>query len=271
MIDADCRLAETAVERLTRACASTHRPIQALYIMAAPTESDLKYEVAEFAWRVKNWVRPLGLRALDLPCQLMGSGMAFPWNAICSVNLASGRIVEDLKLGLDLAIAGHSPKFCPTARVNSTFAPSAKGAEIQRKRWEQGHVGMILTEAPYLVWMGLSRANLGLLALALDLAVPPLSLLGLLVAGMFAASALAALFDISYAPLILSTIILIGFALSVFLSWLKYGRDVLPFRAVLSIPVYVLYKLPIYRYILSGKAAAQWTRTHRDKADDGDK
>ena len=265
MVDADCRLAKPAIERLANACASTHRPIQALYLMTAPRELHLKYEVAEFAWRVKNWVRPLGLRALNLPCQLMGSGMAFPWAAIRSVDLAGGWIVEDLKLGLDLAIAGHSPIFCPSAQTTSTFASSAKGAEIQRKRWEQGHVGMILTMVPHLIWTGVSRANLGLLALALDLAVPPLSLLGLLVAAAFTVSALAALLNISYAPFVVSAATLIGFAVPVFLAWLKYGRGVLPLRAILSIPVYILSKLPMYRHILSRRPAAQWTRTDRTK------
>jgi hypothetical protein len=40
--------------------------------------SSVNQQVAQFAWRVKNFVRPLGLRKLNLPCQLMGTGMAFP-------------------------------------------------------------------------------------------------------------------------------------------------------------------------------------------------
>jgi hypothetical protein len=89
------------------------RPVQSLYLMTAPCESAINHQVAEFAWRLKNQVRPLGLRALGLPCQLMGTGMAFPWDIIRSAELASGFIVEDLKLGLDLADAGHPPVFCP--------------------------------------------------------------------------------------------------------------------------------------------------------------
>ena len=50
--------------------------------------------------------------------------MAFPWDVIRSANLANGFIVEDMKLGLDLALAGHSPVFCPSATVTSTFPTS---------------------------------------------------------------------------------------------------------------------------------------------------
>ncbi len=129
MVDADCRLAEGAIDRLAAACAMTGRPVQALYLMTVPYELKINQQVAGFAWRVKNWVRPLGLAALGLPCQLMGTGMAFPWHVIRATDLATGAIVEDLKLGLDLAAAGHPPLFCPSARVTRQFAISAQGAD----------------------------------------------------------------------------------------------------------------------------------------------
>src|SRR5262245_56051654 len=122
VVDADCRLADDMIDPLATTCALMRQPAQALYLMTAPDESAINYRVAEFAWRVKNWLRPLGLGALGLPCQLAGTGMAFPWDAICPADLASGWIVEDLKLGLDLALAGHPPLFCPSARVTSRFA-----------------------------------------------------------------------------------------------------------------------------------------------------
>ena len=132
IIDADCRLAEGVIDRLAAACAVTHRPVQALDLMTAPDASPINFRVAEFAWRLKNWVRPLGLRALGLPCQLMGTGMAFPWDVIRSADLASGSIVEDLKLGLDLALAGNPPIFCPSPGVISDFPLTVEGIQSQR-------------------------------------------------------------------------------------------------------------------------------------------
>ena len=125
MLDADCRLADNAIYELAMTCAATCRPVQALYRMLAPSDSSNNLQVAEFTWRVKNWLRPLGLKALGLPCQLMGTGMAFPWDAIRRVDLASNWHVEDLKLGIDLASQGRLPLFCPTARVTSQFGASA--------------------------------------------------------------------------------------------------------------------------------------------------
>src|SRR5262245_5653981 len=67
MIDADCRLGPGAIDYLAVACETSGRPVQALDLMVAPQSSSMNYKVAEFAWRVKNWVRPLGLSALGLP------------------------------------------------------------------------------------------------------------------------------------------------------------------------------------------------------------
>ena len=64
----------------------------------------VSHRIAEFAWRIKNDLRPRGLAALGLPCQLMGSGMAFPREVIGKVNLATGHLAEDLDLGVAVGV-----------------------------------------------------------------------------------------------------------------------------------------------------------------------
>jgi cellulose synthase/poly-beta-1,6-N-acetylglucosamine synthase-like glycosyltransferase len=263
IVDADCRLADGAINRLAHSCARTGRPIQALYLMTAPANSAVNYQVAEFSWRVKNWLRPLGLRAFNLPCQLMGTGMAFPWDVIKCAELGSGHIVEDLKLGLDLTLAGHPPSFCPSARVTSEFASSVMGAKTQRRRWEQGHLHTILTAAPSLIATAVARRDWNLLAIALDLSVPPLSLLGILVLGSLGLSALYALFGGSFSALYLSAASFVAFTTATLLAWFKCGRDVVPPSSLLMIPSYALRKLNLYRQLVLGKIDTQWTRTDR--------
>jgi cellulose synthase/poly-beta-1,6-N-acetylglucosamine synthase-like glycosyltransferase len=265
MIDADCRLADSAIAYLAGACSMTGRPVQALYLMAAPDGSGINKRIAALAWRIKNWVRPLGLGGLGLPCQMVGTGMAFPWPVIRDIDLASGWIVEDLKLGLDLAAAGHPPLFCPSARVTSQFAPSASGSDIQRSRWEHGHLMTIFKLAPRLLWFAIARANFNLLALTLDLAVPPLSLLALLLIVMLGITGVAALLGVGLAALIVNVACLVGFATTVGLAWNSYGRDVLPARAISSVPSYVTAKVGLYGQILFGKMTPQWIRTDRTK------
>jgi cellulose synthase/poly-beta-1,6-N-acetylglucosamine synthase-like glycosyltransferase len=265
IVDADCRLADGAIDNLAFTVAMTGRPVQALYLMTAPIDSPINHQVAEFSWRVKNGLRPLGLRALKLPCQLVGSGMAFPWDVIHSAELDSGQIVEDLKLGLDLTLAGHPPIFCPSARVTSEFASSVKGASTQRKRWEQGHLDTLLKTAPRLLVIAIARRDWNLLAIALDLAVPPLSLLAMLVLGIFGFSLLHAISGHSSAAFAISTVSLLALVMATLFAWLKCGRDVVPPSALLQIPSYAFRKLKLYSQFAFGKIDSQWTRTDRTK------
>jgi cellulose synthase/poly-beta-1,6-N-acetylglucosamine synthase-like glycosyltransferase len=266
VIDADCRVAAGSLDRLANEASLTQRPVQALYLMTGPAGSTINHQVAEFAWRVKNWLRPSGLASLSLPCQLVGTGMAFPWKIIQSAELSSGFIVEDLKLGIELALAGHAPLFCSAATVTSTFPTSAQGAEAQRHRWEQGHIGMILTKAPALLYGSARHRSLSMFALALDLMVPPLSLLALLLfIALTVSSALAFMGMRPYALTISATSVFLVF-LALVMAWRECGRTILPLRTLALIPSYIARKVYLYGAILLGKRVSQWVRAERNRS-----
>ena len=84
-----------------------------VYDMEQPPNPTPKDSISALAFLVKNLVRPIGLKQLGFPSLLTGTGMAFPWSIIRSVSLASGNIVEDMQMSLDLAIAGLPTVFCP--------------------------------------------------------------------------------------------------------------------------------------------------------------
>jgi cellulose synthase/poly-beta-1,6-N-acetylglucosamine synthase-like glycosyltransferase len=263
MVDADCRLAPRAIQLLAAASEQSNRPAQALYLMSSPVGAAINQQVATFAWRVKNWVRPLGLKALDLPCQLTGTGMAFPWKILRKVELSSGAIVEDLKLGLDLAAAGHATQFVPSAIVFSNFPMTAEGAKTQRRRWEHGHIGLIVSHALPLVWRSLKQRNPGALALALDLLVPPLSLLMMMLILGTAAAGLAFLLGGSSAPLAICLVCLGSAGAAILFAWLKHARDILPLRSAGLLLIYLFTKLRLYISALLGRKVSQWVRADR--------
>jgi cellulose synthase/poly-beta-1,6-N-acetylglucosamine synthase-like glycosyltransferase len=263
MVDADCRVANEAIDRLAATCSATGRPAQALYLMVAAKGSPPGLRVAAFAWRVKNWVRPQGLMALGLPCQLTGSGMAFPWHLIRSVDLASAQIVEDLKLGLDLARAGSAPVFCSAATITSEFPTSTVGIQTQRLRWEHGHMAMLVRYVPRLIITSIADANINLFCLALDLAVPPISLLIVMILSIIFLGLASSLIGVSWLPLAIGIASLLIFALSIFVSWYKFGREVITYSDLLQLPRYMLGKTPIYREILIRKSPLNWVRTDR--------
>ncbi|BCM24250.1 glycosyl transferase [Methyloradius palustris] len=263
IVDADCIVHDDALNRLAFECISLGRPIQALYLMNSPGNDGLKTKVAEFAWVVKNWVRPLGFLRLNLPCQLMGTGMAFPWLLLKEADLSSGHIVEDMKLGIDFARLSKAPHFCPDALVTSTFPINAEGVKSQRTRWEHGHLGMIVKEGPALLRESLVKANLEQLFMTLDMCVPPLAMLIILIFAMSLLGAVLALFNHQLYPWLYVWSLLVTMAISVILAWLKYGRNILSISHLIYIPFYVLSKIPLYvKFVV--KRQVEWVRSRRD-------
>jgi cellulose synthase/poly-beta-1,6-N-acetylglucosamine synthase-like glycosyltransferase len=264
VVDADCIVHQDALALLARRCMREQRPVQALYLMRATPDAAPATRVAQFAWIVKNRLRPLGAARLGLPCQLMGTGMAFPWDVIARAPLASGHIVEDLKLGLDCAAAGQAAVFCAEAVVSSDFPENREGARTQRERWEHGHLDLLLREGLPLLWQAVRTRNAALFWLAVDLGVPPLSLLVLAVmaaasigAGAWAATATAL-------PWALGTLLGAVLLATLLAAWLAAGRLALPPRQIIHIVHYLLSKLPLYlRFML--RRQRTWISSARDK------
>ena len=111
--------------------------------------------------------------------------------------------------------------------------------------------------------MRLARRDLNLLALTLDLMVPPLSLLALLAIVVLACTSIWALLGFSSLPFLLSSVSFLAFVLA---GLLACGRDILPVRQIPSIAAYVFKKLDLYRVILLHKTAQSWTRTERNNS-----
>ena len=263
IVDADCQVFDGAIDRLARTCHDAGRPVQSLYLMSAPEGAGLTAQVAAFAWIVKNWVRPLGMKRLGLPCQLMGTGTAFPWRAISGFAIANSEMAEDYKFGIDLALAGYPAVFCPDCTVTSCFPSKNTAENTQRTRWEHGHLQLIVREVPRLLLHAVVNRNIQLLGLALDLLVPPLTFLALILAASLALSLAYALFAGVNWPLGASATALGLFATAVALAWHGWGRKALPLASMLSIPAYVLWKIPIYMRFLTNRQKV-WIKTKRD-------
>ena len=264
VVDADCHVAPGAIDLLAKVCADHRRPVQAQYLMHGRENARLGMQIAEFAWVVKNLVRPMGLGKLGLPCQLMGSGMAFPWTSISNLDLADAHIVEDMKMGLDLARLGVPPLFCPDALVHSVFPIHEDGIRDQRTRWEHGHLGTILSEAPRVFFQGLMEMDFSLMALALDLCVPPLALLLLQVSAFWLVATIFHAATGYRAPLLIISSASVIFGLAVLTAWASHGRRIISFSNLLAACTYPLRKIPMYvQFVFSRQR--EWVRSKRDK------
>ncbi len=263
VIDADCILQVDSLSLLAACALKTGRPVQALDMMYAKG-TDLKSRIAEFAWCVKNMVRPLGYARLGLPCQLMGTGMAFPWHLISNANIANGSIVEDMKLGIDLSRAGMPPLFYLGSQVTSYFPVVSEVQSGQSARWEHGHITTILSEVPRLLMQGIIKGDKNLLAMAFDLAVPPLALLVALLFGCAVVTGISfILYDVGSVAFYVSLSGVALLSLAIAMAWLGWGRQIVSFSTMLLVPVYVILKIPHYVKFLF-KRQKVWNKTERD-------
>jgi cellulose synthase/poly-beta-1,6-N-acetylglucosamine synthase-like glycosyltransferase len=270
IVDADCTVYPGAIEQLSQCAIATQRPVQATYLMLRPKNSQSSKDfVSQFSNIVRNLARPRGLARLGLPCPLLGTGMAFPWSVIRSASLANGHLLEDLKLGLDLTIAGHTPVFCPEAKVTGYLPQQLQAARSQRTRWEHGHLQIIQTYVPTLLKEAVYQKRFDLLVSILDLCVPPLSLLVVLWLGLMAVTLLFAVLGVSWIPAAIVATAGLCFLVAIMTAWAKFARQDLPLLQLLSVPFYVLWKIPVYLKFLV-KPQSAWVRTQRDSVNPAD-
>ena len=262
VVDADCRLAPGSISALVSQAMTLQRPVQGEYTFAPATATPLSM-ISTLALLVRNRVRPRGLRRLGQPCQLTGSGMAFPWPQLRDAPPLQAHLVEDLMLGIELARTGTAPFHSIEAQVTSVLPEGHAAAMQQRRRWEHGQLGTLLQQGPRTLCGGVQRRDLGLFSMGADLIVPPLALLvGLCGLLTIAGAALLLLGGPSF-PLWLASAALLCVALGVALGWIKYGRQMVPFRYLLLAPLYLLWKVPLYLSFSLGRRERQWRRTER--------
>lgn len=265
VLDADCRADATdALFLLAQAACMHQRPIQGLYDMLAPPGGGLKQRLAAFAWAFKGRVRAEGYRRLGLPCHLMGSGMAFPWSLLERIDLATGHIVEDLKLGLDCALEGRPPLYLPSAVVESYLPANEEGTRSQRQRWEHGHLSMLTSAIPRLAARALLNRDGKLLAMCIDVCIPPLALLGMLLAlNAFLVSLFLAGGWVSQTTATVAWSAVLVFSAAVMIGWWRVGRRWVSPMDLMMVPVYIAAKLPIYIGFVLRKPVS-WIKTRRD-------
>ena len=264
LVDADCIVHSGTIQRLAQVALTSGRPVQATYLQDRPPNPTPKDAISSLAILVKNLVRLEGLARLGLPCLLYGTGMAFPWSVISTAPLANGNLVEDMQLAIDLAIAGYPPIFCAEAKVTGILPQQKQAVKTQRTRWEHGHLQTLLNQVPRLLKASIRQRRFELLTLALELGVPPLSLLVMLWGVAMAAALLVGILGSAWIPTLVLAITGGLIFTSIVGAWVKFGRKTIPSSVLLAIPIYLIWKIPLYVAFIV-RPQAKWIRTERDK------
>ena len=263
VLDADCSIDGASLRNLVDAAAVSGRPGQAINLLRPNRQSSPLVQLSTFGFMLKNLVRQRGLQRLASKVHLTGTGMAMPFRMFQTSAKTRSSIVEDLALGLELAAAGHPPMLVSNAVVWSESS-TEQGTLVQRRRWEGGFLSTALKWGLREAVHGVASGKLRTILAGLDLMVPPLALFAVLnVAALIAASLLTFVLGAAWWPVIALSGLLALALLAVFAAWLREGREFISFAVLARIPLYVLWKLPMYLGLARGGAPKEWLRTGR--------
>jgi cellulose synthase/poly-beta-1,6-N-acetylglucosamine synthase-like glycosyltransferase len=256
VLDADCTIDGPSLRALVESAAATGRPSQAINLLSPDRDASPLVQLSTFAFMLKNLVRQRGLQRLAGRVHLTGTGMAMPFRMFRASAQVRSSIVEDLALGLELAEQGHAPLLVEDAFVWSGGS-SEQGTLVQRRRWEGGFLATAARYGPKTILRGSILAGLNLL-------IPPLALFAVLnLVALAGAAVLAWEFDAAWWPIGVQALLLAGAAVAVLAAWLREGRRFVSLSVLARIPLYVLWKLPMYLGFARRGAPDEWLRTGR--------
>jgi cellulose synthase/poly-beta-1,6-N-acetylglucosamine synthase-like glycosyltransferase len=262
VIDADCTPDTGSIATLAATAVATGRVAQASYLFRPRPDASPIVQISSFAMLVKNLVRQRGARRIGGPALLTGSGMAFPWASFATLDLATGNIVEDLALGVELVASGRPPVFEERAIVWSTPSNEA-GTGTQRARWEGGFVATARRFGLPLLGRGLLQGRWAMIWMGLHLLVLPLTLVLAANAAALGFWALLWLFGLPPGPALFELGVTAFLALLVLAAWAAAGRAMLAGTVLLRLPFYLLWKIALYARILRKREEPAWVRTER--------
>jgi len=116
---------------------------------------------------------------------------------------------------------------------------------------------------PRLLVHGIKELRPSLVLLAMDLAVPPLSLLALMIFVVLGIATGVGLAGLSWIPLMVGMAAAVVLLASVLTGWLQFGREVVSLGTLVSAPIYVLRKMWIYVTFMIMREK-RWIRTERN-------
>lgn len=228
--------------------------VQARYLVLNP-EASLRTRLMNVAFMAFNILRARGRERLGMSVGIFGNGFGLTKTTLEADPYDSHSLVEDLDYHLQLVQTGKKIVFAGGTGVRGEMPTGGRGASTQRARWEGGRLRAAIQNLPRLI-AGLITGKMRLLEPTLELLLLPLafhvSLLVLTLLMPFALVRMYAVFALALVTLHVVAGVVVG------------GGDWRDFRALLSAPFYVAWKLKaIPKTLQSAASTTPWVRTER--------
>ncbi len=259
LVDADMQIDAAFLGELSASLAvEDAQVVQALNTVAAPA-TNWRTALGFAGFSAINYVRPAGRSFWGGTAELKGSGMAFRAPLLLEYGWPAHSLAEDVEFSKRLLLDGVKVGFNPDALVTSAIPVHASQAAVQQRRWEGGRLDLARRSVGPWCAAFFRRPSIVYLDAIVDLLVPPQSVLmvlfGVLIPAAFFVHPL-------WAGVLLAGL---GLVAAHILCGLWLGRAPLKVWLYLAaVPVYLVWKLPLYAKLLIAPKHDAWERTPRD-------
>ncbi len=262
VVDADTSVSPNLLRAFAARFEAGAQAVQAEYGVRNPNAS-WRTRLMVIALALFHELRSRARERMGVSCGLRGNGMGFTKRILAEIPHDAFSIVEDVEYGIRLGRAGHRVAYVAEAHVLGEMVATAKESQSQRERWEGGRIQMARRYGLPLAAEGLSRGNLMLFDLGMDLVVPPLTYVVLGAVLGFAAAAALALTGGSVIPLVPSSAC-VGMLAAYVLRGVVLARvGIRGFFDLLFAPGYMAWKLAL-NLRRRRRNKNEWVRTTRE-------
>lgn len=260
VVDADSRLSTNFLTEMAGAIAAGAQVAQARY-RVLNGDATWMAGLRAVAFALFNHLRPLGRMRLGWSAGLKGNGMCFRREVFERFGWGSYSLAEDVEYHLLLVDGGIHVRYVPAAVVEAEMPTSLRQARSQQDRWERGRLDIARGRLGPLLRGFLRDGDLARIDAALEVMLPPLSLmLGAVLLALLAAIALR-----STSGGVLGILLLLLLSIHIVTGAALARLTPRAYLSLLRAPLYVVWKCWVYLVALVERTSKPWVRTERGR------
>lgn len=263
VFDADSQVDPGFLSAMNQALGPAEPVLQGKHVIANPAANRFS-GLADVDMRLNNLLRNRAKQCLGLSGRLMGDAMGFDSDVIRQHGWPADSLGEDREYGLYLLTQGIPVRYTPEAVSCGQAAPSWRTASQQRLRWYGGFLQIQKRFAWPLLRQGLRRRDWAALDQAVELLLPPISVLA---AFSLAVAVVQGLWP-SLGPLLpfpASAAMALAWIAFPFLGLAIDRAPGAAFRSLFYAPFYLIWRLWIGLWARIRGRGVRWIRTRRQE------
>lgn len=262
IVDADSQLSPNFLRCMARSLATGAQVAQGQY-RVHNGDDGWTAGLRAVAFALFNHLRPLGRLYLGWSAGLKGNGMCFRREIFAKLGWESYSLAEDAEYHLRLIDAGIHVAYVPDAIVSTEMPTSLRQAQSQQARWERGRIDLVCACFGPLLHGFMRDRDLARLDVAMEILLPPLSL----VAGLTLLYAASAALLAWWPSIIVASVLSVALGIHIVIGAALARLSRRAYFSLLRAPLFIAWKCWIYLSALGGallrRGAKPWVRTER--------